>query len=38
MDENKSRQSPGMTNPQSGSRAMYGMQEAEEVNILLKSI
>lgn len=33
MDENKSRQSPGMTDPQSGSsRAIFSLQEQEEVN------
>ena len=37
MDENKSRQSPGMTDNQSGqSRNMFSQQEAEEVRIHLR--
>ncbi|CAH1719545.1 unnamed protein product [Chironomus riparius] len=36
MDENKSRQSPGMTEQSGSSRALYSMQEQEEVGTLLQ--
>lgn len=35
MDENKSRQSPGMTEQSGSSRALYSMQEQEEVMITI---